>query len=55
MPCGVAVPDPAWGVLRPGKGLTVPLGGTGILMSSGLPGTMLSGRLGILMRLATLL
>jgi hypothetical protein len=41
--------------MPPGKGLTVPLGGTGILISSGLPGTMESGRPGILMRLATLL
>jgi hypothetical protein len=49
------VPEPACGVPRPEKGLTVPEGGTGICMSSGLPGTRFSGRLGILMRFATLL
>jgi hypothetical protein len=51
--CGVAVPEPAAPI--PGSGLTAPLGGTGILISSGLPGIMLLGRLGILMRFATLL
>jgi len=39
----------------PDNGLTAPEGATGILMSSGLPGTIDSGRLGILMRFATLL
>lgn len=35
------------GVPMPLKGETVPLGGIGILMSSGLPGTMLSGKSGM--------
>lgn len=53
--CGVAVPDaPCSGVPIP-NGLTAPEGGTGILISSGLPGTRASGKLGILIRLATLL
>jgi hypothetical protein len=39
----------------PDSGLTAPLGGTGILISSGLPGTIDSGKSGILMRFATLL
>ena len=59
IPCsrGVAVPELTWtcGVPMPDNGLTAPEGGTGILMSSGLPGTIDSGRLGILMRFATLL
>jgi hypothetical protein len=50
---GVAVPESVAPI--PGSGLTAPLGGTGILISSGLPGIMLLGRLGILMRFATLL
>lgn len=51
---GVAVPGLSDGVPIP-DGLTAPLGGTGIEMSSGLPGTIEGGRSGILMRLATLL
>lgn len=41
------------GVPIPDMGLRVPLGGTGILMSSGEPGIMSGARSGILMRLAS--
>lgn len=43
---GVPIPEP-------GNGLTSPLGGTGILMSSGEPGMILEGTPEMLMRLAS--
>lgn len=60
---GVLVPDPVSGVLAPscglpsppGIGVTIPLGGTGILISSGEAGIISGGRSGILMRFASLL
>jgi len=51
----LGVADPFCGVPILIMGETVPEGGTGILRSSGLPGTMLSGRLGMWIRFATLL
>ena len=45
---------PVLGVSNP-IGVTEPLGGTGILMSSGEPGTNFSGRPGILILVASLL
>jgi hypothetical protein len=41
------------GVPRPDRGDTKPLGGTGILMSSGDPGMRASGRPGMKIRLAS--
>ena len=49
---GVMIPA---GVPTPEKGVTVPEGGTGIAGPSGLPGTSLSGRSAIGIRLALLL
>lgn len=46
MPAGVPMPE---------NGETVPLGGTGILMSSGLSGTMRSGSPSMCIRFAELL
>lgn len=51
----LGVTDPFCGVPRLTVGDTVPEGGTGILRSSGLPGTILSGSLGMWIRFATLL
>lgn len=47
---GVVVPESIGGI-----GDIVPEGGFGILRSSGDPGTMLAGKLGMCMRFATLL
>lgn len=52
---GVAVPVPGAGEARPLTGLMAPDGGTGILMSSGLPGTSREGRSGMWILFALLL
>lgn len=62
VPVAGVVPDAVardgLGVIMPegrGEGVTKPEGGTGMAMSSGEPGTILSGRPGMWMRLAELL
>lgn len=50
---GVAIPDTIAGVPIPDNGLTNPLGGTGILISSGEPGIKAGATPGTLIRLAS--
>lgn len=55
LPEDSGVLPPSAGVPMPLSGLIVPDGGTGILISSGLPGTSFDCRSGMWMRLALLL